>query len=193
MKEKIVLVGAGGHAHSCIDVIEQEGKYEIAGLIDKKERIGEQVLGYSILGSDEDLPELISQYKNVLITVGQIKTSEPRVRLYQKLKSLGAHFPVICSPLAYVSKHSVIQEGTAIMHGVIICANVKIGVNCIVNSMALCEHDCRIGDHCHISTASIINGNCEIGAGAFIGSNSVLREGSIVPEKTIVPFGVKHG
>ena len=29
--QKIVLLGAGGHAHACIDVIEQCKKYSIAG------------------------------------------------------------------------------------------------------------------------------------------------------------------
>ena len=37
MKEKIVLIGGGGHCHSVIDVIEQENKYEIIGIIDTKE------------------------------------------------------------------------------------------------------------------------------------------------------------
>ena len=40
MKEKIVLIGGGGHCHSVIDVIEQENKYEIIGIVDIKENIG---------------------------------------------------------------------------------------------------------------------------------------------------------
>jgi FlaA1/EpsC-like NDP-sugar epimerase len=36
-KEKIILIGGGGHAHSVIDVIEQENKYEIVGIIDVEE------------------------------------------------------------------------------------------------------------------------------------------------------------
>ena len=32
--KKIILIGAGGHCASCIDVIENEKKYEIIGLID---------------------------------------------------------------------------------------------------------------------------------------------------------------
>ena len=34
--KKIILIGAGEHAHACIDVIEQCKKYSIAGLIAKK-------------------------------------------------------------------------------------------------------------------------------------------------------------
>jgi len=32
-KPNMILIGAGGHAYSCIDVIEQQGKYHIAGLV----------------------------------------------------------------------------------------------------------------------------------------------------------------
>ena len=34
MKE-VILIGAGGHARACIDVIELDGKYKIAGFIEK--------------------------------------------------------------------------------------------------------------------------------------------------------------
>ena len=36
-KEKIVLVGGGGHCKSVIDVIECEGRFEIAGNVDQRE------------------------------------------------------------------------------------------------------------------------------------------------------------
>ncbi len=37
MKEKIVLIGGGGHCRSAIDVIELTNKYEIIGIVDIKE------------------------------------------------------------------------------------------------------------------------------------------------------------
>jgi len=33
MKEQIILIGGGGHCKSCIDVIEQKGRFAIAGTI----------------------------------------------------------------------------------------------------------------------------------------------------------------
>ena len=42
MKKKIILIGAGGHAESCIDVIESTNKYEIIGLVAKSE-LGKKV------------------------------------------------------------------------------------------------------------------------------------------------------
>ena len=55
----ILLIGAGGHARACIDVIEQEGRFNIAGLVGLPHEVGSRVLGYPVLGSDIELPDLL--------------------------------------------------------------------------------------------------------------------------------------
>lgn len=187
--KQLYLIGGGGHCHSCIDVIEQNTEYKIAGIFDLKENIGKKVLGYSILGSDEDLYNYIKPENFFIITVGQIKSADLRMRLYKTLKNAGANIATIVSPRSYVSKHAKVNEGTIIMHDSLINANVEIGINCIINTKCLIEHDAIIGNHCHISTATIVNGNCLVEDQCFIGSNAVLKEGAIVEEKSIIPAG----
>ena len=176
MKEKIVLIGGGGHCHSVIDVIEQTNKYEIIGIVDTKENIGKKVLDYEIIAYDDDLEELFKTCKKAVITIGHIKTNELRKKLFGKAKNIGFDFPTIISPLAYVSKYSFIDEGTIVMHQALINANAKIGKNCIINTKALIEHDCIVEDNCHISTASIINGGVVVKNDSFVGSNSTSQQ-----------------
>jgi sugar O-acyltransferase (sialic acid O-acetyltransferase NeuD family) len=176
MKEKIVLIGGGGHCHSVIDVIEQENKYEIIGIVDTKENIGKKVLDYEVIACDDDLETIFLSCKNAVITVGQIESNKIRVNIYNKLKQIGFNLPVIISPLAYVSRYSFINESTIIMHHALINANVKIGKNCIINTKALIEHDCVIGDNCHISTASVINGGVTVKENSFFGSNATSKQ-----------------
>lgn len=38
--EDIILLGAGGHAHSVVESIEQSGKYNIIGFLDTEENHG---------------------------------------------------------------------------------------------------------------------------------------------------------
>ena len=176
MKEKIVLLGGGGHCHSVIDVIESENKYEIIGIVDKKELIGNDILGYKIIACDDDLETIFKTCKNAIITVGQIESNTVRVKLFNKLKEIGFALPIIISPLAYVSKHSFIDEGTIIMHHALVNANAKIGKNCIINTKALIEHDVTIEDNCHISTASVLNGAVIVKANTFFGSNATSKQ-----------------
>ena len=185
MKE-LFLIGGGGHCKSCIDVIEEEGKFKIIGIIDQKEKLGQKVLGYEIIGSDEDLPNLIQRSNFFHVTVGQIGTPAIRIRIYNQLKNLNAQFPVIISPLAHVSKHSKLGEGTIIMHYAMINADARVGKNCIINSKSLIEHDSVIEDFCHIATGAIVNGGTRVGSESFIGSGAVTKQGANIPEKSFI-------
>lgn len=189
MKPQLLLIGGGGHCKSVIDVIEQQDRYAIAGIIDRKERIGQEVLGYPIIGSDEELPALCPKYPNALITIGQITSPELRMELFRSLRAMGYALPTVISPRAYVSKHALVGEGSIIMHDAIVNACARIGENCIINSKALVEHDALVGDHCHISTGAILNGGTEVGEGSFVGSNAVSKEGAVIPRRSFIKAG----
>ena len=54
-KPRLILIGAGGHAKACIDVIEQHGGYQIAGLVGRPNEMHAQHLGYAVIATDNDL------------------------------------------------------------------------------------------------------------------------------------------
>ena len=187
--KKIILIGGGGHCKSVIDVIEQEDKFDIAGIVDKPELLGKTIFGYPVIGNDSNLESLAKKYQNALITIGQIKSSSLRIKLYDLAIKAQFSLPYIISPNAYVSKHSKIGSGTVVMHNAIVNANVSIGNNCIINSKALIEHDCIISDHCHISTNTIINGGVKIGSKCFIGSNVTTKNNITINENSFIKAG----
>ena len=67
-KPNLILIGAGGHARACIDAIEQEGIYKIAGLIGLAQEVGSKHFGYEVIATDSEIPELVVQYQFALIT-----------------------------------------------------------------------------------------------------------------------------
>ncbi len=189
MKPQILLIGGGGHCKSVIDIIEQATHYTIAGIIDQKEYLGQKILGYEIIGCDDDLEKLFTQFKYAMVTVGQIKSPDLRIKLFNQLQSIGYEIPPIISPRAYVSKHASIGKGTVIMHDALVNANAKVGENCIINTKALIEHDSIIEDHCHISTGAIINGGTLIHQGTFFGSNAISKEAIVIHERSFIKAG----
>jgi len=188
-KAPILLVGAGGHAGACIDVLEQEGRFVVAGLVGLPEEVGSRMLGYPVLGADAELPALLGDYAHALVTTGQIKTPELRMRLFGLLEQNGCALPVIVSPRAYVSSHATLGAGTIVMHGAVVNAGAIVGRNCIINSQSLVEHDVVIADHCHIATAAAINSGVRIGAGTFIGSNTSVRQCVTIGERCLIGMG----
>jgi sugar O-acyltransferase (sialic acid O-acetyltransferase NeuD family) len=187
---QIILFGAGGHAKSCIDVIEQQGRYEIAGLVGGAHEKLCKVLGYSVIATDEDLQLLAANYRCALVAVGQIRTPASRIRLFDLAHANGFTMPVVEAPTANISRHASVGAGTIVMPGAIINAGATIGKNCIVNSNALIEHDASVADHCHISTGAIINGGVSIGSGSFIGSGSVVKERVKIGERCFIGMGL---
>jgi len=185
-KEQIILIGGGGHCKSCIDVIELEGRFQIAGILDVKEKVGQKILKYTIIGTDENIPTLVKEKKSFFITVGHIKNPAKRFMLYEKLKKYNIELPVIISPLAHVSKHATIKEGTIIMHQALVGADAIIGVNCIINNKSNVEHDAVIGNHCHISTGAIINGGVKVGSKTFFGSGAISKEYIEIPPDSFI-------
>ena len=188
IKTNLILIGGGGHCKSCIDVIEQENKFNIAGIVDNNRSISD-LLGYPLLGHDEDLAKLKLSYDYALITIGQINTPAIRIRLHDYAKSLEFKLPVIISPRAYVSKHAKISHGTIVMHDALINAGAIVGENCIINTKSLIEHDAVIENNCHISTGAVINGGVIVKQGSFVGSNAVTKESVDTKENDFINAG----
>ncbi|MDP2432792.1 MAG: acetyltransferase [Pseudomonadota bacterium] len=193
-KPGVILIGAGGHAHACIDVIEQHAQYQIVGLVGMPCEMHSQHLGYTVIATDEDLPLLAKDYQYAVIAVGQIRSPDSRIRLYQQVLQLGFSLPDIIAPTAHVSYHATIGVGTIVMHGAIVNAGAKVGNNCIINTRTLLEHDSTVEDHCHISTGAILNGGVHIGAGSFVGSGCVIKDGITLGRGCLVGMGlcVRH-
>lgn len=187
--ERILLIGAGGHAAACIDVIETDGRFEIVGLIGRPDEVGTAVLGYPVLGSDADLSTLVREAGTALVTVGQIKSPAVRIRLFDAARAAGFTMATIVSPRAHVSRHARLGAGTIVMHGAVVNADACVGLNCIVNSLALVEHGATVGDHCHVATNAALNSSVRVGDGTFIGSGSTVRQGITVGHGCVIGMG----
>ena len=174
---QLLLIGGGGHCRACIDVIEQQGTYRIAGIIEQPGHRERTLPGYPVVGTDDDLPRLLHNTPRALITLGFSRGPERRRELYRQVRANNGRPATIVSPLAHLSAHAQLAEGSIIMHQALVNAGARVGVNTIINSQALVEHDCIIGDHCHIATGARINGGCQIGDGCLIGSGAIILPG----------------
>jgi sugar O-acyltransferase (sialic acid O-acetyltransferase NeuD family) len=173
----IILIGGGGHCKSVIDVISSTKEFKIAGIVDIKEKVGTKILGFPVVGSDDDLYKIVKSYKYFHISIGHILSNSSRIRVFKLIEELGGSFPVIKAYDAHVSSFSNIKQGTFIGHKVVVNAGVDIGMNCIINTSAIIEHDSIIRDHCHISTMATVNADCEIGESSFLSSHVVINRG----------------
>ena len=62
----LILVGGGGHCKSVIDVAESAG-YNIWGIIDMPEDVGNRIFGYKVIGTDDDIPFYAVSYTHLTL------------------------------------------------------------------------------------------------------------------------------
>lgn len=184
---ELVLIGAGGHSRSCVDVAEAAG-WKIAGFISPNDT--DQLYDHFRLGNDTWLLSWnIPAHIQCLIAVGQVKTATLRRQLYASLRQQQIPLATIISPHAYVSKHAAVAQGSVVMPGAVINASATVAENCIINSLALLEHDVTVGTHTHISTGARVNGGVSVGSGVMLGSGSVILPGVNIADDVIIGAG----
>ena len=187
--EKIIILGKGGHAESLVDIVERENKYEIAGYVvnDIEEVEYEK---YPIIGRDQDLERIFKNgIRYAALGIGYLGKSDLREKLWNKLKTIGYVFPVICDPSAVLAGNVKLGDGTMVGKGAIVNANAAVGKMCIVNTGAIIEHDCVVEDFSHIAVGSVLCGNVRVGRASFIGANATVIQGKCIGNKCIVGAG----
>jgi sugar O-acyltransferase (sialic acid O-acetyltransferase NeuD family) len=187
-KEKLIVFGAGGHAKVVIDIIEQQGQYEIAGLLDDDPRHrGQHFFGYPVLGTREELPALMSpQLRHAIVTIGD---NASRAAVAAHLDQLGWRFASAVHPRASISQGVEIGAGSVVMAGCVVNADTHLGRQVILNTGATVDHDCRIGDAVHIAPGCHLCGGVSVGQGSFLGAGAVVTPGVKIGRKAIVGAG----
>lgn len=190
MKDKIILLGGGGHAKVLIELIMRDGRYEIIGILDSQLKIRSLVRDVPVLGDDGLLAELYKIGVNrACIGVGSVKDNTRRKRLYERVKQYNFSVPCLIHPSAIISENAKVSEGVQIMAGAIVQTGSKIGENTIVNTGSIIEHDCNIGEHVHICSGAVISGGCTIDKGVFIGAGATVIQGVKIGRDSIVAAG----
>ena len=174
MKKKILLIGGGGHCHSVLDSILAAEAYEEIGIIDNRFN---SELGVSVVGTDDDIPRLMSEgWLEAFVTVGSVGNTKVRRNLYEMIKSIGLNVPTIIDPTAVVAKGTELSEGVYVGKNSIVNAGSRIGTCAIINTGAIVEHNCVIGNFSHICPGSTICGQVFVGDDSHVGAGTVVRQ-----------------
>lgn len=186
MKQKIVIVGASGHAKVIIDILKSQGSYDIVGCTNII-GTGERIEGIPIIGNDSVLPLLLEQgVKHAFIAIGNNKI---RMAMFDELVQIGFGIVNAISPFAYVSQSARLGSGIAIMPGVVINADSKIEDNVIINTGATIDHDNTIASHSHIAPGCNLAGNVTVEKGAFVGTGAKIIPNVRIGKWSIVGAG----
>ena len=187
-KDKLLVFGAGGHAKVVIDIIEQQGNYEIAGLLDDDvKHKGGSFFGYPVLGTRADLPALISaQLRHAIVTIGD---NASRAAVAAHLDQHGWRFASAIHPRASIGRGATIGPGSVVMAGCVVNADASLGAQVIINTGATVDHDCRIEDAAHVAPGCHLCGGVSVGQGTLVGAGTTVTPGVRIGNGVIVGAG----
>jgi sugar O-acyltransferase (sialic acid O-acetyltransferase NeuD family) len=188
--ERLLIVGSSGHARVIIDLIEKQGVHEIVGLIDRFRIIGDEVLGYAILGGEDDIPRLgvAHSVTGCCVAIGDNYT-RGRVADLVAAGTPAIRFPTLIHPAATVARDVIIGAGTVLMAGVVVNTSARIGDFCILNTSSSVDHDASVGDHASLAPGARLGGKVVIGPYAAIGMGATVIQGVRVGRHSVIGAG----
>ena len=190
MKNESLLSGGGGHGESIIDTLLGLETYQIAGILDPGKKVGTEVLGIKVIGSDQDLAKFYRLgIRNAVIAVGSMGNTGPRQKLYRLCQNAGYELPNIIDKSAILSNAVKMGNGNFIGKGAIINSGVTIGNGTIINTGSILEHGCRMEDFVHIAPGCVLCGNVHVKANTHIGAHSTILQGISIGDSTMVGAG----
>lgn len=181
MKEKLLLVGAGGFGRV---VLEHASELYNCSFVDDGEAV--EVDGVPVIGEIADLPAFYPEYRQLIVTIGNNKLRE---KVYKTAAEIGYCFPNIIVPSAYISPRANIGNGCVILNNVVIQNNAIIGNGVILNPGVEIHHDSEVGNYVLIYTNSVVRSLAKVGDRAHIGSTLTISNKVVVPNDAVIENG----
>ena len=163
MKEKLLLVGAGGFGRVVLEHAQKE--YDCAFLDDGEQTSAD---GVPVIGKTSDIEKLFGEYKKLMVTIGN---NALREKLYKR------------------AAHAKLGSGIVILNNAVVQNNAKIGDGTILNPGVEAHHDSTIGKYCIVYTNSVVRSLTHVGDRAWIGSTVTVSTGAEVEADGVVEDG----
>lgn len=188
---KVVGLGAGGHAQVLLELLAQDPRWDVVGLLDPNPALhGKLVGGAKVLGDDTLLPDLARQgVRGFFVGVGSVGSTQVRQRLFALARSVGMEPIPIVHPTAWIAPSAQIGPGATILAGAMVNTGAVLGENVLVNTGAIVEHDCVLEDHVHVATGARLASTVHVGAGAHIGVGATVRQCIRIGANAVVGAG----
>ncbi len=191
---RTILLGGGGHAHSCYSLAKRLG-FELLGFRDDSQD-DPRVFDLDHLGEIKGLEEEVGKDIKLIMGIGDHDQGKSRRRIWESLISLGYTFSPLVSDRSNFLDHFDSTKKVQVFDQVYFGPGCILGENSIFNTSCIVEHQCKVGDHCHIGPGTVLSGNILLGDQVLIGANSTIlpgveiNSGNIIGAGSVVPNSI---
>jgi len=184
-RKPIIVLGAGGHAKVLIELL-RVARYKVLGLLDINKTKGDVFCGTLVLGSDKDISNFSPEDVDLVNGLGSFPGYETRFKVAKIFRDKGYNFVSVIHPSSTIASDVTIEEGAQIMAACILQPGVKVGLDSIINTGTIVDHDCIVGKNCHLAPGVTLSGGVHIHDGVHIGPGSSVIQNKMIGAGTII-------
>ncbi len=178
----MIIYGCGGHGKVILEaLLARDGKRNVIFIDDNPQQ--EEILKIPVKAFSEELLD----GKSVVLAFGNNKLRQQKKELIEEHVHAYAS---ILHPLAYISPSAKVLAGSVILVNSVVNTNTIIGEHCIINTGALIDHDCKIGDYTHIAPNATLCGHVKVGNHTLIGAGVTVTPGVKIGNNVKIAAGI---
>ncbi len=186
---KVLLWGGRTKARIIMEMIsELYADASIIGIFDETLKKLPFYTNIKLYTEKSDLDFLCQEATHFVICIGG-EHGYARFSTSEKLQEKGIN------PLDLVSKYGLLDkldscgEGIQVMPGAIAHKFTSIGKQCILNTNATVDHECKLGHGVHVMGGASIAGRVEIGDFSTVGTNATILPNIIIGKNVFIGAG----
>lgn len=173
MENKIIVLGAGGHAKVVVSTLIEAG-IQIKGIFDDDQnKWNTHILSVPVEGPLSKINGL--DISDAIIAIGNNATRKIIAERFRHLR-----WVTVIHPKAYVHSSVSLGQGTVVFAKAVVQPDSVIGEHCIINTGATLDHDCRVGNYGHLAPGVNLAGEVYLGTGVFCGIGTKIIGGMMI-------------
>ncbi len=188
---EVIIYGGTGQAKVIRPIIEHYGSKVIA-VFDDTPRFQSPFPDVRIYHGYEELLQWAKENNHdqtgFCIAIGN-PHGRVRLRLHDNLIKDGFRPITIAHPTSWIADNATIDHGSQVMAGAVIMPEVRIGVQCIINTNASVDHECLIEDGSEIAPGATVCGCVQLGTNSWVCAGSTILPRIRIGEDSIVGAG----
>jgi sugar O-acyltransferase (sialic acid O-acetyltransferase NeuD family) len=186
----IAIWGSSGHAKVLVEFLGHSG-YELTVLFDSNAAAVSPFPGVPLyVGRDgfATWRRIASGTSDFLVAIGGDRGRD-RCALHDYLVSQGMTPATVIHPTAFVAGSAQLGPGGQVLAQAAVCAEVKMGRSCIINTGASVDHESTLGDGVHIAPGAVVAGCAKIGARVMIGIGALVLPRITIGDDAVIGAG----
>ena len=188
MARSIVVFGGRGHGRVVIDALRAGAEFTPVAVEDPD--LSGEVDGVPVIvGRDAAAALRAAGVDAAAIGVGSVGDPALRRRLHAEALEDGFALPPIVHPRATVAATATLSPGCFVAAGAVIGPGTRVGEGALINSNAVVDHDCVVGDFAHIAPGATLSGAVTVGDGAHVGAGAAVIQESHIGAGAMVGVG----